>query len=98
MGTSFGFILDLHLPYCCVFLLHNLCRSQSIVPSLPVWVMASPIFCGVLKQCKFYKVGLIALRPIPHAVLDDGLLLHLVSHRQPAWYGSPYCQYRLVDY
>jgi hypothetical protein len=66
MGTSLGFVLDLHLPYRYVALLHNLCRLQSIVPSLPVWVMASPIFCGVLKQCRFYKIELIALRPTPH--------------------------------
>jgi hypothetical protein len=66
MGTSLGFVLDFHLPYCYVALLHNLCRLQSTVFSLPVWVMASPIFCGVLKQCRFYKVGLIALHPIPH--------------------------------
>jgi hypothetical protein len=70
MGISFGFDLDLHLLYCYVALLHNLWRLQSIVPSLPVWVMASPIFCGVLKQCRFYKVGLIALPPNP-AILDD---------------------------
>lgn len=44
MGTSLGFVLDLHLPYRYVALLHNLCRLQSTVFSLPVWVMASPIF------------------------------------------------------
>jgi hypothetical protein len=82
MSTSFGFILDLHLPYHYVALLHDLCRLQSIIPSLPVWVMASPVFCGVSKQCRFYKVGLIAPRPTA-AILDDGLLLRLVSHCQP---------------
>ena len=66
MVISFDFVLDLHLPYFYVALLHNLCSLQSIVPSLPVWVMASPIFCGVLKQCRFYKVGFIALCPTPN--------------------------------
>ena len=51
-------------------LLHNLCRLQRIVPSLlwhivPVQVMASLVFCGVLKQFLFYKVDLLALCPIP---------------------------------
>jgi hypothetical protein len=70
MGTSFGFVLDLHMPYHFVALLHNLCRLQSIVPTPPVRVMASPIFCGVLKLCRFYYVGLIALRS-NSAIVDD---------------------------